>query len=331
MVIMQIAFCIFVKLLINRIMDTKSYIEKAKALYAEKRNIFWILAGIAVLIVALILFSVISYTSLSSELDEAMLANEQLQLTNEQLQLTNEYRSLNESFMQYENQQMSDSIAEKYAQAKSKVEKLLQELNNEKVKSAKRIKELESEIATLKGILRHYVEQIDALGKENQALRNENKEIKKNNAAITSRLEEETMKNQDLSEKYALAQKLNVTDVSLNSLKKNGKNEKKITKAKQLEVVFTIPQNNSTPVGEKIIYLRIVNPEGDLLGAVGEFEFEDAQVQYTAKKTIEYAGEEIADVKIYWDVNSALNPGEYTVELFADNYRLTSKKFTFKK
>lgn len=312
-------------------MDTKSYIEKVKTLYAEKRNLFWVAIGIVGLVVGLFLFSVISYTSMSNELDEAMLVNEQLQLTNEQLQLTNEYRSLNESFMQYENQQISDSIAEKYAQAKSKVEKLLQELNNEKVKSAKRIKELENEIATLKGILRHYVEQIDALGKENQALRNENKEIKKNNAAITSRLEEETMKNQDLSEKYALAQKLNVSDVSLNSLKKNGKTEKKITKAKQLEVVFTIPQNNSTPVGEKIIYLRIVNPEGDLLGAVGTFDFEETQVQYTARKTVEYAGEEIADVKIYWDVNSALNPGEYIVELFADNYRLTSKKFTFKK
>lgn len=312
-------------------MDVKSYIEKVKTLYAEKRNLFWIAVGGAGLIVVLFLFSVISYTTLSSELDDAMLANEQLQLTNEQLQLTNEFQSLNKSFMQYENQQMSDSIAEKYAQAKSKVEKLLQELNNEKVKSAKRIKELEGEIATLKGILRHYVEQIDALGKENKALRDENKEIKKSNAVMSSRLEEETLKNQDLTEKYALAQKLNVSDINLTSLKKNGKKEKNIKKAKQLEVAFTVPQNNSTPVGEKTIYLRIINPEGDLLGNAGTFDFEDTQVQCTAKKVIEYAGEEIADIKIYWDVNSTLNPGEYTVELFADNYRLASRKFTFKK
>ena len=312
-------------------MDVKSYIEKVKTLYAEKRNLFWIAVGGSGLIVVLFLFSVISYTTLSSELDDAMLANEQLQLTNEQLQLTNEFQSLNKSFMQYENQQMSDSIAEKYAQAKSKVEKLLQELNNEKVKSAKRIKELEGEIATLKGILRHYVEQIDALGKENKALRDENKEIKKSNAVMSSRLEEETLKNQDLTEKYALAQKLNVSDINLTSLKKNGKKEKNIKKAKQLEVAFTVPQNNSTPVGEKTIYLRIINPEGDLLGNAGTFDFEDTQVQCTAKKVIEYAGEEIADIKIYWDVNSTLNPGEYTVELFADNYRLASRKFTFKK
>ena len=48
----------------------------------------------------------------------------------------------------------------------------------------------------------------------------------------------------------------------------------------------------------------------------------------TAKKQIEYAGEEIPGVTIYWDVNTALSAGEYTVELFADNYRLASRRFT---
>ena len=63
----------------------------------------------------------------------------------------------------------------------------------------------------------------------------------------------------------------------------------------------------------------------------GTFEFEGATLPCTAKKTIEYAGEEIGGVKIYWDVNTALNPGEYMVELFADNYRLASRSFTMKK
>ena len=95
-------------------------------------------------------------------------------------------------------------------------------------------------------------------------------------------------------------------------------------------VTFTIPQNNSTPVGSKTIYLRLTSPEGTLLGNGGSFSFEGASVQCTAKKTIEYAGEEITGITIYWDVNATLNPGEYTVELFADNYRLTSRKFTLK-
>ena len=90
------------------------------------------------------------------------------------------------------------------------------------------------------------------------------------------------------------------------------------------------PQNNSTPVGEKTIYMRIVSPSGQLLSGGGTFSFEGGQVECSAKKIIEYAGEEIGGVTIYWDVNTALTPGDYTVELFADNYRLVSRSFNLK-
>lgn len=284
----------------------------------------------------LVVIVVLSVTtiSMSDKVEEAELANEQLQLSNEQLQLANEYQALNVEFQQYENQSQllaNDSLVTKYAAAKSKVEKLLQELNSEKKKSAQRIKQLENEISTLKNILRHYVAQIDSLGKENANLRAENKEIKRANRQLTNRVATESQKNAELSERMILAEKLNVTGVSLTPLKKNGKKEKNITKAKQLMVSFTIPQNNSTPVGEKIIYLRIVSPEGNLLGNAGTFSFEGGTLPCTARKTIEYAGEEISGITMYWDVNAVLSPGEYLVELFADNYRLTSKRFTLKK
>lgn len=287
----------------------------------------------AVLAVAIITLIVVA-SVMGSKVSEIAAENEQLQLTNEQLQLAGEYQALNDEFVQYENQAQklaNDSILIKYAAAKSKVEKLLQELNSEKKKSAARIKELQSEIETLKGILRHYVAQIDSLGKENAGLKAENKKIKTHNAELTSRVEEATRKNEELSERMTLAEKLNVTGLSLTPLKKNGKKEKNVKKAKQLMVAFTIPQNNSTPVGEKTIYLRITSPEGNLLGDAGTFNFEGASLQCSARKTIEYAGEEIPDINIYWDVNTVLTPGEYMVELFADDYRLVSKKFTLKK
>ena len=82
---------------------------------------------------------------------------------------------------QYENQTSllaNDSIVQKYSAARAQVEKLLQELKNEKNKSAAQISKLKDEIATLKGILRNYVEQINALNQENQELRTENQEVK---------------------------------------------------------------------------------------------------------------------------------------------------------
>ena len=294
----------------------------------------WGILALATLLVIIIAAFILTTKSINDKAEEAALANEQLQLTNEQLQLANEYQALNVEFQQYENQSQllaNDSLVTKYAAAKSKVEKLLQELNSEKKKSAQHIKKLQDEIVTLKNILRHYVAQIDSLGKENAGLRAENAEIKQRNQQLSNRVATESKRNEILSERMTLAEKLNVTGVTLNALKKNGKIEKNVTKAKQLEVTFTIPQNNSTPVGEKTIYLRITNPEGALLGAGGTFNFEGASLQCTARKTIEYAGEEIGGLRIYWDVNTTLTPGDYTVELFADNFRLISRRFTLRK
>ncbi len=289
---------------------------------------------LAALLLIAVGFGVVQVASLKSQVHEAKMQNEELQLANEQLQLSNEFDMLNAEFQQYEDQAQrlaNDTILSKYTAAKAKVEQLMQELKSEKVKSQARIKELQNEISTLKGLLRHYIAQIDSLNKENAGLRAENKEIKDQNAQLSSQVREVTRSNETLSERMTLAEKLNVTGVSLTGLKKNGKVEKNITKVRQLMVSFTIPQNNSTPVGEKTIYLRLVNPEGQLLGGAGNFDFEGRAIPCSARKNIEYAGDEIAGIKIYWDVNTTLTPGDYTVELFTDGYRLTSRHFIMKK
>lgn len=289
---------------------------------------------LAVLLLIVVGFGVTQVASLKSQVQEARLENEELKLTNDQLQLSNEFDVLNAEFQQYEDQAQrlaNDTILAKYTAAKAKVEQLMQELKSEKVKSQARINELQSEISTLKKLLRHYIAQIDSLNKENAGLRAENQEIKDQNKRLSSQVKEVTRTAETLSERMTLAEKLNVTGVSIQGLKKNGKKEKNVTKAKQLVVTFTIPQNNSTPVGEKTIYLRIVNPEGQLLGGTGSFDFEGKSIPCTARKVIEYAGDEISGVKIYWDVNTTLTAGDYTVELFTDGYRLTSRRFTLKK
>lgn len=299
----------------------------------SRKTMVWLIAVVAVVIIAAGVL-VFSYMKKQSDAQSKI---EQLELANQQLALQNEYAALDTEFQGYENQtraitddSVKRALQEKYNAAKLRVEQLLQELNSEKAKSAKQIQQLKDEIATLKGILRHYVEEIDRLSKENEALRNENTQVKQENERLSTQVSETTRQNEQLSERMTLAEKLNVTGVSLSALNSKGKNEKKVKKAKQLKVTFTIPQNNSTPVGEKTIYLRLTSPAGNLLGNAGTFSFEGGSVEYTARKAVEYAGEEIPGIIIYWDVNTALEAGEYTVELFADNYRLASRKFTLK-
>ncbi|MDE7143272.1 MAG: hypothetical protein K2N76_00570, partial [Muribaculaceae bacterium] len=186
--------------------------------------------------------------------------------------------------------------------------------------------------ATLRGIMKHYVEQIADLNQENQQLRTENQTLASKANRLESQVQSQTKVNKELTQRMELAEKLNVTAVSIQALKSNGKREKNITKAKQLAVSFTIPQNNSTPVGRKSIFLRITSPEGNLLQGNGiTFPYDNGRVEATAQKDIEYEGAEISGITIYWDNNTALNPGTYKVELFADNYRLCSLDFQLKK
>ena len=203
-------------------------------------------------------------------------------------------------------------------------------VNDSKHKSKAEIAKLNGEIETLRNLLKHYLEEIARLNKENEELRAENAQIKEENRSLSSQVTETTAQNKVLNERMTLAEKLNVTGINLSMLNKKGKKEKKLKKTTQLLVTFTIPQNNSTPAGTKTIYLRLISPEGNMLGGAGNFNFEGASVACSAKKVIEYEGAEISGLGIYCDVNSALTPGEYTVELFADNYRLASRRFNLK-
>lgn len=295
-----------------------------------------ILAG-AVVLALIAGWLVFSTVKANKRAEKVQLEMEQLQLDIAQKDLEREYQDLNDEFAQFENSRKyikDDSIKrelnDKYEAARIQVEKLQQELANQKNKSAAEIAKLRSEIDTLRALLRHYVEEIDRLNKENEALRTENKEIKEENTKLSSQVTETKRQNQNLSERMTLAEKLNVTGLNLTALNKKGKTEKKVEKAVQLMATFTIPQNNSTPVGEKVIYMRIISPSGQLLGQGGTFAFEGGNVEYTAKKSIEYAGEEIGGITIYYDVNTPMIAGDYTVELFADNYRLISRHFNLK-
>ncbi len=266
--------------------------------------------------------------------DAAAGREEQLLIDMAQRDLEREYGELNDEFAAFENQRQyitNDSIRrslnDKYEAARVQIERLQQELADNQRRSAAEISRLRNEIETLRNLPRHYVEEIDRLNRENQQLRTENEQMRQQNEHLSSRVQQTERQNEVLSERMTLAERLNVTGLVLTPLNKKGRRENKVRKAKQLEVSFTIPQNNSTPVGEKTIYARIVSPSGEVLGEGRTFPFEGGNVQYTSQVTIEYAGEEIGGIKIYYDVNTPLIAGEYTVELFADNFRLISRDF----
>ena len=302
----------------------------------NQKVILFVGGGVFLCLVALVIILIVSNASRTDEVNQALEEVESLRLANDRLLLTNEFNQLNADFEQYEDRQIylkNDSLVQKYNEARLKVEGLLSELNQEKQSNAanrKRIKQLEGEIATLKGIVKHYLEEIRRLGEENEGLRQEIAQVTEKNQQLSTQVTQATSRNAELSQTVKLAKKLNITGVSLQAYNKKGKVEKNITKAKQLGVSFIVSPNNTASPGMKDFYIRILTPEGALLQGGGSFQIDGATVAATAHRQMEYANEEMS-VSVYWDVNTTLSPGDYTVEVFADGYRLASRHFTMKK
>lgn len=297
-------------------------------------------AGVLVALIALIIVLIVKDNSNTVARNEAQARADSLAIANDQLILTNEFNQLNADFNQYEGQQIylkNDSLVQKYNAARMKVEGLLRELNAEKqshnkdmAASRAKIKKLEGEISTLKGIVRHYLEEIKRLGEENAGLKQEIAQVQQKNQQLSTQVTQATASNEQLTQTVKLAKKLNITGLSLNAYNKKGKKEKNITKSRQLGVHFTVSPNSTAAPGMKTFYLRIISPEGSLLSGGGSFKIDGQSVQATASRNLEYANEEMS-ASIYWDVNTTLTPGDYTVEVFCDGYRLASRHFTMKK
>lgn len=301
-----------------------------------------LIAAIAVLVglIALIIVLIVRNTITTNAINSAEARADSLALANDQLLLTNEFNQLNADFNQYEGQQIylqNDSLVQKYNEARMKVEGLIRELDEEKNKHSKdmaasraKIKKLEAEISTLKGIVRHYLEEIKRLGEENEGLKQEIQEVQQKNEQLTTQVTQTTNTNRELTQTVERAKKLNITSMSFQGYKKNNKSEKNITKAKILGATFTVGANPTASAGIKTFYMRIISPEGTLLGNGPSFTANGRTLQATASNQKEY-NQEDTSVSIYWDVNSTLTPGDYTVEIYNDGNLLTSRHFTMKK
>ena len=177
-----------------------------------------------------------------------------------------------------------------------------------------------------------YVQQIDSLNRLNEQLTAENKTVtaKYNQATQTvSQLSQEKAK---LKETVQIASKLDASNISVIGLNKKNKSESKIDKMDKIQVQFTINKNITATPGEKTIYIRIQKPDDDVLvkNRSDVFIFENKEINYSAKRTIEYTGDEYP-MSIYWQIEEYLMPGTYRVDIFADGNLIGQKSFILKK
>jgi hypothetical protein len=223
----------------------------------------------------------------------------------------------------------NDSLIRQLDREKQRTQQLLEELRQTKATNAAEITRLKKELTTVRAVMRTYVIQIDSLDQINKQLAKENTRVKQQYQEQTKVVQQLTVDKEKAEEKVALASQLDAAAITVTPNNKRGKEDHKVKNVTQFVVNFTIVKNITVKTGEKIVYLRITKPDGEALvkDASNTFKYENVNLEYSAKKYIEYTGEQ-QEVTMYWDVEEYLSAGTYNAYLFVDGVMIGEQSVT---
>jgi hypothetical protein len=224
----------------------------------------------------------------------------------------------------------NDSLRIKLEREQVRTQQLLEELEHIKSTSATEITRLKKELRTVRAVLKNYVIQIDSLNRENETLKKENASVRNKYKEASKKISNLAEEKQALSEKVTLASQLDATNVNITLLRKNGKATKNIKQAKQIEITFTITKNITAESGEKIAYVRIMQPDQEVLtkSSSDTFVYENRNIGYSMSRRFEYTGES-HEMTLYWNIEETLKEGEYNAYIFVDGNMIGSGKAIF--
>ena len=276
-----------------------------------KRTILWTVAGIIICM----LLGGIFY--LYRSLDEQVKVNKDMQELAEldKKEMQNEYEQFARQYSEMKTQISNDSIVAQLSQEQLRTQQLLQELKQVKANDAREITRLKKELATCRAVIRSYVLEIDSLNRLNENLTAENTRVRGQYEAATRQIEGLNQEKSSLSQKVAIAAQLDAVGISLSMNDKKGKATKKIGKAKNLQVNFSIAKNPTASNGVKTVYVRIQTPNGQTLTNGGTFNYENRSLQYSMKKQVEYGGDE-TPMSMFWNIGEFLEEGSYKISIF---------------
>lgn len=250
------------------------------------------------------------------------------QMEQNKTQLEQDYVVLSNDLEGFRLQVNNDSILKKLNDEQKRVQLLLEELRTTKATNTKRINELKNELASVRKVLTYYISQVDSLNKENTVLRTENVEVTRKYQEASERVDTLSQRNERLREKVTRAAQLETRNIVVELQSRTGKKTTKVNRADIIKFSFVVSKNITASVGDKIVYIRIVNPNGEVLftRSSDSFTYENRNIVYSAKKHFEYTGQETPQT-VYWTINETLLKGSYRVDIFIDSHLTGTKEF----
>lgn len=293
--------------------DTNVKIKKK-----ENSKVYFFIIAIAALLLTNVYFYV-KYKSSGEKLYTVALQKEKLQREIDRIEAELDNIQNIREFAAVE----SEEIIEREQRTRAMIASLREDLEENNL-SESDLATLEQEIFTLKGNVTAMKSHIEELKLQNEILRQQNQQLANSVSNKASQIQSLEASNQALLEKVGVASSIKVSNIQINGMQVKRRGNKEIeTRAKrvdELQIQFTIADNPLAPVGQRDVFARVVDPNGNLIADHSNtFMVNNDALQYTFRETIQFTnnGEEY---EIIWNNDGkGFKRGAYTVLLYADN------------
>ena len=226
-----------------------------------------------------------------------------------------------------DNEQLNTQLREK----ETEIKEMLADIDKLEAQSLEQkwlLKKYKKESETLRRLLKGYLYEIDSLGKTITVLKEEKTIVEGSLTKEKAKTVQLSQEKQELNQRVEVGSKFKVYGLSILGVRlKSGDREKEEKRAKRVEKIkacFTIGANDLAKPGERDIYIRVANKNGDVYPKGGDstnvFVFEGKELAYSGKRTLNYQNQP-AEVCVYFQKDN-LEPGTYTVDIFADGVKI---------
>ncbi|MCK5536569.1 MAG: hypothetical protein KAI79_07065 [Bacteroidales bacterium] len=226
----------------------------------------------------------------------------------------------------------SDSLNVQLAIEQKKIKNLLKNIKNVKYSNKQAIEQYKKETETLRNIMRSYIVQIDSLNTMNKSLIAENKEVKSQYESVQEEKNILLLVTDSLTGRVAEAEQLLVKGIFISGLNKRDKETDNVERIEKFKTCIDIRENKLAKKGNHTAYIRISMPDKSVLYESSEdlFLYKGDNIVYTAYREFDFDGKDKNICIFYKHVNPPLTGGNYNVDIFIDNERVSSASFQLK-
>ncbi len=298
---------------VNKI-DTKEA-QVAPVVKRDNSKIYFFVIAIAALLATNIYFYV-KYKSSGEKLYTVTLQKENLQIEIDRIEAELDN-------IKSEGITSTAALVAAEQSARQKIEDLRTGLENNEI-TGPQIEAAKADVSLLKDQVSKMKDDVTALKIKNQLLAETNSDLNKQVKDSEAKAATLVTEKNALTDKIAKASSIKVSNVHIIGIeeKRNGslENENKAKRIDKLQINFTVADNPLAAMGKKEVYVRIINPKGNLIANSEDlFLVHGEKLQYTFKENIEFNNNGQEYQFMWSDPNHKFQKGAYTVLLYADD------------